>query len=267
MHNPLANLVRCSLALIFPVLAGADSFTRLSEPNGAALLQQSKAPSTACGSEVLSQSVSQNISVLNSVSCNAGGPGYFHNNISYFRAFSLGAYPQGFSACAVRVGIESANAAGTGTTQPLTLRLYANSGAAFPGGTRRQVAATTISVADQTRSVIEVPLLGSISSGAELIAEVFSPNGQSTGNSFFIGSNAAGQSAPGYVFAPACGLSGPTPLPAIGHPNAHLVLSVLGAARSAAANLTLVSVPSLNVYSQLLLGLVSIALGLVAIRK
>ena len=267
MHNSHTHLIQCTLALILPTLSVADSFSKLKQLNSAPLVQQSNVVSPGCGSEVLSQSVSQNIVVPNSVSCNAGGPGYFHNNVSYYRAFALGAYPQGFSACAVRVGIELANAAGTGTSQPLTVRLYANSGAAFPGGTRQQVAATTISVADQTRSVIEVPLLGSISAGAELIAEVFSPNGQAMGHSFFIGSNTAGQSAPGYVFAPACGVSGPTPLAAIGHPNAHWVLSVVGAASSAVGDLTLVSVPGLNVYSQLLFGLLFMTLGLVAVRQ
>ena len=267
MHNSHTHLVQCVLALILPTLAVADSFSKLKRSNSAPVVQQSSAALAGCGSEVLSQSASQNIVLPNSVSCNAGGPGYFHNNVSYYRAFALGAYPRGFSACAVRIGIESANAAGSGTAQPLTVRLFANRGAAFPGGNRQQVATTTISVTDQTRSVIEVPLLGTFPSGAELIAEVFSPNGQATGHSFFIGSNAAGQSAPGYVLAPACGVIGPTSLAAIGHPNAHLVLSVVGAASSAVGNLTLVSVPSLNVYSQLLLGLLVIAMGLVAIRK
>ena len=267
MRNTLPNLIQCSFALMLPTLAAADSFTKFRESLNAPVIQQPKVALVACGPEMLSQSTSQNITVLNSVSCNAGAPGYFHNNISYYRAFALGAFPQGFSACAVRIGIESANAAGTGTTQPLTVRLYANSGAAFPGGTREEVAATAVSVSDQTRSVIDIPLIGSIPPGSELVAEVFAPNGQGVGNSFFIGSNAAGQSAPGYVFAPACGLSGPTPLAAIGHPNAHLVLSVVGSATVAAGNSNLVSVPGLKISGQLLLGLLFVALGLLAMRR
>ena len=264
MRNTLPNVIQC-LALMLPLCAAADSFAKMTQSDSASVVEQAKVALVACGPEVLSQSTSQSVTELNSVSCNAGGPGYFHNDISYFRAFSLGAFPQGFSACAMRVGIESANAAGT--AQPLTVRLYANSGAAFPGGTRHQVAATTISVSDQARSVIDIPLLGSIAPGAELVAEVFTPNGQAVGNSFFIGSNAAGQSAPGYVFAPACGLSGPTPLSAIGHPNAHLVLSVVGSATVAAGDLTLVSVPGLKIYGQMLLSLLFVALGLLAIRR
>lgn len=266
MRNTLPNVIQC-LALMLPLCAAADSFAKMTQSDSAPVVQQAKVALVACGPEVLSQSTSQSITALNSVSCNAGAPGYFHNNISYYRAFSLGAFPQGFSACAVRIGIESANAAGTGTTQPLTVRLYANSGAAFPGGTRLQVATTSISVSDQARSLIDIPLLGSIAPGAELVAEVFTPNGQGVGNSFFIGSNAAGQSATGYVYAPACGLSGPTPLAAIGHPNAHLVLSVVGSATVAAGDLTLVSVPGLKIYGQMLLGLLFVALGLLAIRR
>ena len=238
MHNSRYYLVPCCLLALLPLFALADSFS-IAKKASPTVSKQIQNLSLVCGSVELSQSQSQSISNHNSASCNSGDPGYFHNNISYFRAFSLGAYPQGFSACAVRVGIESANAGGTGTSQPLTVRLYANTGAAFPDGNRVEIAATTIGVTDLVQSVIDIPLLGSFAPGAELVAEVFTPKGLSAGHSLFIGSNAVGESAPGYVTAPACGLNAPTPLAAIGSPNMHLVLTVLGSGSSAAQNLVI----------------------------
>ena len=46
-----------------------------------------------CGTTTLTQSTAQTITNGASVSCNAGG---LHTNNSYFRAFSLGAFPDGF---------------------------------------------------------------------------------------------------------------------------------------------------------------------------
>ena len=51
---------------------------------------------------------------------------------------------------------------------------------------------------------------------------MFTPEGQTAGNSFFIGSNAAGQTAPSYLAAAACGVTEPTDTAAIGFPeHAH----------------------------------------------
>jgi len=61
-----------------------------------------------------------------------------------------------------------------------------------------------------------------------LAVEVFSPNGQTANNSFFIGSNALGQSGPSFIRAADCGVAEITNLAAIGFPNMHLVMSVSG---------------------------------------
>ena len=61
-------------------------------------------------------------------------------------------------------------------------------------------------VADQALTVLTVPLAASVPAGAlEMVLEVFTPNGQTDGHSFFIGSNNLGESAPSYLQAPACG--------------------------------------------------------------
>ena len=55
-----------------------------------------------------------------------------------------------------------------------------------------------------------------------LVVEVFTPNGQTAGNSFFIGSNALGQTAPSYLAAADCGVTEPTDTAAIGFPGMHI---------------------------------------------
>ncbi len=227
MRSPFKFLA-LGLALTFSTSAMADSLSTSGDPS---LLPRGQQPmGVACGPFVLNQSTAQTVVAGSTISCNGGGPGFLHTDNSYFRAFSLGAFPTGFSACGVRLGVETANAAGVGTTQPLTVRIYSNTGGAFPAGTRTQVGTATVNVADQALTLLDVPVSGTVPAGAELIAEVFTPSGQVDGHSLFVGSNAAGQSGPGYIQASSCGIGSPTSLATIGFPNVHLVLSVLGGA-------------------------------------
>lgn len=194
---------------------------------------------TACGPVQLQQTTSNAITPQNSVSCNAGG---IHTDNSYFRAYSLASYPAGFDVCAVTVGIETAASglqanrpAGGGPGQPLTVRLYSNVGGAFPAGTRTQVGSATVTVADQSGTLLNVPVTGSLPAGAELVVEAFTPDGTAGGNSFFIGSNNLGQSGPSYLQAPDCGVTAPTTTAAIGFPNVQIVLNAVGTPVAAAA--------------------------------
>lgn len=193
-----------------------------------------------CGTTILTQSTSQTITAGNSVSCNAGSPTFAHTDNSYFRAFSMGAFPDGFDVCALQFGIETANAGDPATTQPVTVNIYANTGGTFPAGTRVLVGTAAVSVADQTLTVQEAPVTAAVPAGAELVAEVFTPNGQTAGHSFFMGSNAGGQSAPGFLAAAPCGISAPTNVAAIGFPNMHIVMNVRGTpAVAGSGNLTI----------------------------
>ena len=129
----------------------------------------------------------------------------------------------------VSFGIETANAAGTGTTQPINVRLYTQTTEAFPGGTRTQIATTTANVADQANTVLNVPLLATVLAGnTQLIMEVNSPNGQVAGHSFFIGSNVAAETGPSYLSAAGCGITTPTDTAAIEAPDMNIVFNVNG---------------------------------------
>ena len=92
-----------------------------------------------------------------------------------------------YNVTSVSFGVESAN-----NTQPVTVRLYTNSGAPFPGGTRTQIATSTINVtAAQTGTVVTTPLVVTVPAGtSELVMELFTPDGTTAGNLFFVGSNA-----------------------------------------------------------------------------
>ena len=171
----------------------------------------------------ITHSSTQTITTGNSVSCNNGAA---HTDNSYWRAFNMGTFVGGlaYNVDSVSFGVESAN-----NTQPVTVRLYTNSGGAFPAGTRTQIAAVTLDVtAAQTGTVVTTPLVATVPAGSELVMELFTPDGAAGGNLFFVGSNADPQTGPSYLSAAACGVVTPTDVSAIGFPNMHIVFNVHG---------------------------------------
>lgn len=174
---------------------------------------------------VLTQSTSQAITTANSASCNDG---VTHTDNSYWRAFNMAAYANGGQYCisSVSFGVEFANA-----TQPVTVRLYTTSNfpAGFPGSLT-QIATTTLNVGSaQNGTVVTTPLVVTVPAGTpQLVMELFTPNGQSGGYRFFVGSNAASETGPSYFSAPACGISAPITTTALGFPNMHIVFDING---------------------------------------
>jgi hypothetical protein len=179
----------------------------------------------------ITQSSSQAITAGNSVSCNSNSPNFYHSDNSYWRAFNLASFgvTAQYNVTSVDFGVEAADAAGTGTTQPVTVRLYANSGGAFPSGTRTQIATTTAQVSDQSGTVLNAPLTAAVPAGTtELVMEVFTPDGQAAGNKFFIGTNTSAETGPSYISAPSCDINTPTTMTDLGFPNVHFVMNVNG---------------------------------------
>jgi subtilisin-like proprotein convertase family protein len=175
-----------------------------------------------CGSIVLSQSTSQSITALNSVSCNNGTG---HTDNSYFRSFALAA---DINVCEVQFGIETATA--TSGSQPVTVNLYSGVGA-FPGtfpGAYTQIGTANVSVANQSATIFPASVSGLATAGSNLVVEVFTPDGQTAGNLLFMGSNASGESAPSYLQAAGCGVNTPTTTTAIGFPQMQIVMNVVG---------------------------------------
>ncbi len=181
------------------------------------------------GAVSLTQTASQTPSV-GSVACNAGG---FHTNNSYWRAYDLS------SVClsgpltinSVQFGIELADANGTGTTQPVSVRVYTSAGA-FPGGVRTLMATQTVQIPDQTLGLFNVVLTTppTVAANSILVLELFTPDGRAPlNNRFFIGSNPSAQTGPSYISAADCGIANPTDLATVGFPNMHIILNANGA--------------------------------------
>ena len=123
----------------------------------------------------ITESTSQAIAPENSVSCN-NGTGHADN--SYWRAFDMNTFTGGqeYDITSVEFGIESA-ISGSGTGQPVTVNLYTNSGAPFPGGTRKLlITSGAINIPDQAETIFSVPLSATVPAGTfDLVMEVSTP--------------------------------------------------------------------------------------------
>lgn len=210
-----------------------------------------------CTNKTITHSSSQAIQPLNSVSCNDG---FGHTDNSYWRAFNLPAFSitNTFHVTSVDVGIETATSNGgvrpnaargksaSGITknaakarkqvsgpngaagQPVTVRLYRNTGGAFPGGTRNLLATGNFVLADQAGTIVNFPIAANVPAGSELVLEFFTPDGTVAGNLIFIGSNPAAETGPSYLSAADCGVPNPTTTAALGFPAMHIVMNVNG---------------------------------------
>lgn len=177
-----------------------------------------------CGNTTLTQSSSQTITVLNSVSCNIGG---FTLQNSYYRAYVLEDFgiTGDFEVCEVLLGVESASS--FSGTQPVSVNLY-TSDPEFPDGTLTEIGFADIELPDQDLTIVSIPVTATVPAGSQLVVEIFIPDGLAAGNSFFIGSNAEPQTGPSYIRAPDCGTPTPETTAAIGVPEMHIVLDVVG---------------------------------------
>jgi subtilisin family serine protease len=180
----------------------------------------------------ITESTSQEITSGNSVACSSDN-GVTTTENHYWRAFDMATFTGGaeYDVTSVSFGIEQATS-GTGTGQQVTINLYANNGAPFPGGDWQSNLIGTsgpINLPDQSGTIFEQAITATVPAGTlELVMEVTNPDGTAAGNAFFIGSNAAGETAPSYLSAVDCGLNDPTPTGDIGFPNMQIVFNVNG---------------------------------------
>jgi subtilisin-like proprotein convertase family protein len=196
-------------------------------------------PEAPVGAVTITHSASQAITALNSVSCNAGG---LHTDNSYVRRFTLGDFgiTSDFQVQQVEVGVETAT--GTGGTQPVTVNLYTwDPSDPFTFANFTEIGTADVSVPDQSATILTVPVTGTAPAGSTLVVELFTPNGQTAGHSFFVGSNADGQTDASFLAAADCGVAEPTDTAVLGFPNMHVVMNVTGIAGGCGDDLTWVS--------------------------
>lgn len=180
------------------------------------------------GTVTITHSASQSILSGNSVSCNAGG---LHADNSYIRRFDLGAFgiTGNFDVVEVSFGIELA--AGSGGSQPVTVNLYTwDPVDPFTFANFSLIGTATGQVPDQVETVAVFPVAATAPAGSTLVVELFTPDGQTAGNSLFVGSNNLGQTDATFLAAADCGVTEPTDTAVLGFPDMHWVLNVTGQA-------------------------------------
>src|SRR5581483_10058324 len=188
-------------------------------------------PGGSCPATI-TESTSQTITSGNSVTCSSDN-GVTTTDNEYWRAFDMATFTGGaeYDITSVSFGIEQATS-GTGTGQEVTVNLYANNGAPFPGGDwQSNLIATSgpINIPDQSGTIFEQPITATVPAGTlELVMEVSNPDGTAAGNAFFIGSNTAAETGLSYLSSASCDINDPTPVGDIGFPNMHIVYNVNG---------------------------------------
>ena len=197
----------------------------LEDPTGPLCAGDPKLLTAVSGLPIVSSCFTQSTSptpVAGSVACNAGG---ITTDNSYWRVYPLTPYglPGPLTINSVKFGIEQS----LNGPYAVTVNLYKQTGAAFPGGTRTLIRTQVISVPNQNLTVFTAPITPiTVNPTDVIVVELFTP-GTAT-SSFFIGSNTAAQTGPSYISATACGIATPTDLAAIGFPNMHIILDFCG---------------------------------------
>lgn len=175
----------------------------------------------------LSHSTSQSIVVPNSVVCGNEQTGFTARN-SYYRVFDLindFGINAAFNVTSIEFGVEKAVA--QNGTQPITVNLYTLNGELLQENLT-QIGSETISLSDQTGSIVNVPLNRTVPVNSTLVVEVLSENEDEDSNTFLIGSNNAGQSDQSYIRAPSCNLNEITDLASLDFSAMHIVMNVNG---------------------------------------
>ena len=152
------------------------------------------------------------------ISCNAGAT-------SFWRAYNLASFPAvtgPLTINSVRFGIEVNN---TGVGQTMTVNLYNQTGAAFPGGTRTLIATGTVSITAVANTFYTVNFgsAPTVPANAIIIVEVATPVG-----GVFPAANGLGESGPSYISSTACGVPNPVTLASLGFTANHTIIGMSG---------------------------------------
>ena len=172
---------------------------------------------------VITHSVSQSI-VPGTVTCNAAG---IPDENSFYRDFDLAndfGISDDFNVSSVEFGVEEI----TGPVS-LTMNIYSTAGpfpTGFPGSLTLQGTANFTVDVPNNLTIVSVPLNATIPAGAIMVYEMKINLGAL--NVFFPGSNAAGQTGVSWIASAACGITSPTDFAAIGFPDVHMIMNVVG---------------------------------------
>jgi hypothetical protein len=162
----------------------------------------------------------------NSISCSQAGQ---HRDNRYMRTYPLieAGITTDFAITSVDVGIETAES--TGASQLIDVRIHTLAGPLVLANLT-EIASVTATVPPQIGSILNVPIIGTVPAGSTLVVEVHTPDGVGPGNTFFIGSNRAGEDTPSFLIGDDCANPEPTAAGALGVPGLimSIVLNVTG---------------------------------------
>lgn len=171
------------------------------------------------------------ITPLNSVACaTAAG---FHVDNSYWRSYNLAAagVTTPIDIVSIRFGIEQATS--PAGNQPAIIRLYLDTnpqpGQIILGATLIPIHTENITVVNAANTFVTQAMTGApvtVLPTDTLVVEFNTPTGATLSNSFFMGSNNAGETAPGFISAAGCGINVPSTFASIGFPNVAIILDV-----------------------------------------
>jgi len=194
-------------------------------------------PDAMPGSKTLSETTSGTIANDTSLACPSG-------ENSYYRAFKLSDFgiANAFTVSRVDFGVEFAE---SNSSQAVTIKIYSYTGAY--GGNNLTTADmtllgnTTVQVPninsinpftgeeDGKGQTLTANVSGTVPAGGILVVEVLVPDPGSSGNSFYVGANTAGETEPGYIRAPKCSNSTPTAWAALSSkPTVHAIITATG---------------------------------------
>jgi hypothetical protein len=187
----------------------------------------------------LSQSNSQTITDAHAVTCNqfASGTTASAEN-RFYRVFDLSALGITTTYTVTRFDFSIESAASTQGSFTVQVKLHtlstAPSGNSFPLANLTQIGGQNVTITPTTLSTQQVTLSPPVvvPAGSRLVAELFTPDltGLGNGNSFFPGSNAAGETGATYIQATACSLTDPTKISTVVSPDpqVHWIMALQG---------------------------------------
>jgi hypothetical protein len=180
----------------------------------------------------LSQTLGATITRDNSIVCFDDITGATLEN-SYVRVFALDDYDitTTLHVTEVDFAIELADAGPDATQQPARVKI-GSYGAMPPTtldpGQVQDIAGVDIMIPDGEGAQMAVPITADIAPGTRLIVELALPDGEAANSAFIIGSNAQGETAPGYLGAPSCNVNRPTAIDGLTVGEVDIIMTVTG---------------------------------------
>ncbi len=174
------------------------------------------------------------IAAGNSIACNDrinGVDAYTLEN-SYYRTFKLSSFgiTKPLSIHAIEAGIELARPANGIATQPVNVNLYVLRNPTPSINNLTPIGSARYDFPFVQNQFALMPVSALVFPEETLVVEINIPRALGDGQFFYIGSNAGGETAPGFIRAPACGVNDMTTPAALipPRPTMHMLINVMG---------------------------------------